>query len=635
MNMQPAVHSRSSANGFGRRRGERDVGTRPENRSQSGKSNSNNRLTSTGSKTGGHVSPSHDRLVYITTCFIGQHVDVHVKNGSIYSGIFHAANEKDFGIILKMARLTKDGSSRGQKSPAESVSKPPAKTLIIPSKELVQVIAKDVSVTSDGFLDEAQCEKQQELMIDSVISQSRQVELERELEPWIPDEDDPQCPELENIFDGHWNRGWDQFTANEALFGVKSTFDEELYTTKLERGPKTRELEKEAQRIAREIEGEDTRDLHLAEERGFQLSGNLDIDEETRFSSVFRGKIADDSGYDEDILVDSHNNDTFGDSCTSGISSSSSDWNKGKSNDGARASSSSCAMEQAQSSNSSVGVDLSRSGSYDHAGQLASEPHFKSSSATASESRILDNQLREHGGNVKEYSEKQAFIEGIQLSKPDDSSSSLNGKKDGSDKGGLSPNATSYAPSSVPLKGNEKTSSLSESVDTVVTGKAHGQAQAVNSHGRPGSSASSSSECAVTAAAPSGPGLSPSSSMGSLSSERSTLNPHAKEFKLNPNAKIFVPSSPIRPQSPVSDGSFYYPPTMPGVPQMHGMPVSIGIGPSFPHQQVMFNPQAGQPQTYFHPNAPQYGQQMLLGHPRQVLYMQNYQPEMPYKGREY
>ncbi|XP_062083497.1 polyadenylate-binding protein-interacting protein 3-like [Humulus lupulus] len=322
MNMQPAVHSRSSTNGFGRHRGERDVGTRLENRSQSGKSNSNNRLTSTGSKTGGHGSPSHDRLVYITTCFVGQHVDVHVKNGSIYYGIFHAANEKDFGIILKMARLTKDGSSRGQKSPAESVSKPPAKTLIIPSKELVQVIAKDVSVTSEGhsnsFNNEAQCEKQQKLMIDSVISQSRHVELERELEPWVPDEDDPQCPELENIFYGHWNRGWDKFTANEALFGVKSTFDEELYTTKLERGPKTRELEKEAQRIAREIEGEDTRDPHLAEERGFLLSGNLDIDEETRFSSVYRGKIADDSGYDEDVLVDSHNNDTFGDSSTSG-----------------------------------------------------------------------------------------------------------------------------------------------------------------------------------------------------------------------------------------------------------------------------------------------------------------------------
>lgn len=62
-------------------------------------------------------------------------------------------------------------------------------------------------------------------------------------------------------------RGWDQFQANAALFGVKSTFNEDLYTTKLERGPQTRELEREAIRIAKEIEGEDTLDLHLAEVR--------------------------------------------------------------------------------------------------------------------------------------------------------------------------------------------------------------------------------------------------------------------------------------------------------------------------------------------------------------------------------
>lgn len=62
-------------------------------------------------------------------------------------------------------------------------------------------------------------------------------------------------------------RSWDQFKVNEALFGVKSTFNEELYTTKLERGPRMRELEEEALRIAREIEGEETQDLHLAEVR--------------------------------------------------------------------------------------------------------------------------------------------------------------------------------------------------------------------------------------------------------------------------------------------------------------------------------------------------------------------------------
>jgi hypothetical protein len=46
----------------------------------------------------GHTNPSRDRLVYVMTQFIGHHVDVHVKNGSIVSGIFHATNtDKDFG----------------------------------------------------------------------------------------------------------------------------------------------------------------------------------------------------------------------------------------------------------------------------------------------------------------------------------------------------------------------------------------------------------------------------------------------------------------------------------------------------------------------------------------------------------
>lgn len=62
-------------------------------------------------------------------------------------------------------------------------------------------------------------------------------------------------------------RNWDQFETNETLFGVKSTFDEDLYTTKLEKGPQMRELEREALRIAREIEGEETHDLHSAEVR--------------------------------------------------------------------------------------------------------------------------------------------------------------------------------------------------------------------------------------------------------------------------------------------------------------------------------------------------------------------------------
>lgn len=65
---------------------------------------------------------------------------------------------------------------------------------------------QDVPVTSDGFKYDLQQEAQLDLMTDSCISQSRHVEVGRELERWVPDSDAPECPELDNIFDGPWNR---------------------------------------------------------------------------------------------------------------------------------------------------------------------------------------------------------------------------------------------------------------------------------------------------------------------------------------------------------------------------------------------------------------------------------------------
>lgn len=83
---------------------------------------------------------------------------------------------------------------------------------------------------------------------------------------------------------------------------------------------------------------------YLMQERGMHLNEIIGIDEETRFSSVYRGKMVDDGSYEEneDILLDSHNDETFGSSSASAIESSI-DWTSGKSCDVARMSSSSCA----------------------------------------------------------------------------------------------------------------------------------------------------------------------------------------------------------------------------------------------------------------------------------------------------
>jgi len=53
---------------------------------------------------------------------------------------------------------------------------------------------------------------------------------------------------------GTSNGGWDQFAVNEKLFGVRTQFDENVYTTKLDRsGADFKQREREAQRIANEI----------------------------------------------------------------------------------------------------------------------------------------------------------------------------------------------------------------------------------------------------------------------------------------------------------------------------------------------------------------------------------------------
>uniref|UniRef100_A0A7N0TW77 Ataxin 2 SM domain-containing protein n=1 Tax=Kalanchoe fedtschenkoi TaxID=63787 RepID=A0A7N0TW77_KALFE len=194
--------------GFGRRKGDRDTSNKSDNKSQSEKLIPSK---STGAgmpgKSLGHSSAARDRLVFLTSCFIGQRVDVQVKNGSIYTGIFHSTNsEEDFGVILKMAQLTKDASHGGQKSVLESASKSPIRTFIIPANELVQVNAKDVPVTSSGMSSDIREVKEKDILIDSYISRSHTGEIERELGRWVPDESDPICSNLDNVFDVPWNR---------------------------------------------------------------------------------------------------------------------------------------------------------------------------------------------------------------------------------------------------------------------------------------------------------------------------------------------------------------------------------------------------------------------------------------------
>lgn len=91
----------------------------------------------------------------------------------------------------------------------------------------------------------------------SRIAQPRQ----RELQAWVGDGPGEalggggsKSKDEQTFGSGASGGSWDQFAANESLFGVKPTFDEDVYTTKIDRNAADfKERERKAQAIANEI----------------------------------------------------------------------------------------------------------------------------------------------------------------------------------------------------------------------------------------------------------------------------------------------------------------------------------------------------------------------------------------------
>lgn len=82
-------------------------------------------------------------------------------------------------------------------------------------------------------------------------------------------------------------RKWDQFQVNEDKFGVRTSFDEDEYTTKIDRNDANfAERQREAARLASEIEGKASDNIHMREERNQALGA--DFDEEAMYSGVQR-----------------------------------------------------------------------------------------------------------------------------------------------------------------------------------------------------------------------------------------------------------------------------------------------------------------------------------------------------------
>ncbi|CAG8591949.1 771_t:CDS:10 [Paraglomus occultum] len=219
----------------------------------------------------------HDRLLFLLTLFAGKTVVVTVKDGTKYEGLFHTAcTDTDMGVILKFARKLPS-------KPGEKMGKA-LSTFIILAKDCMDIYAANIDLSAN---DKPNNEREG-FRTDTDISGRTEIR-ERELHKWTPDdlvgseimvglEDEPGMDA--------GNGNWDQFAANEQLFGLKTDFDEEIYTTKLDRSKADfKERERQAIQLANEITKTQTTNVHVLEERGV-LIDDSQMDEEDRYGAV-------------------------------------------------------------------------------------------------------------------------------------------------------------------------------------------------------------------------------------------------------------------------------------------------------------------------------------------------------------
>lgn len=118
---------------------------------------------------------------------------------------------------------------------------------------------------------------------DGAISGSKN-QGERPLQRWISDNPAGTDGSLESAaIKTKGGAGWDQFAENERRFGISTDYDENIYTTTIDKShPTYQQRLAEADKKAREIEQSATKYAHVAEERVRDNVGGDEGDEEDK-----------------------------------------------------------------------------------------------------------------------------------------------------------------------------------------------------------------------------------------------------------------------------------------------------------------------------------------------------------------
>lgn len=206
-------------------------------------------------------------------------VAVFLKNGDKFTGVFSTASieSADPRVTLKFAKKTSQQVNGTTDHSDEYVGEGQDHVMTFGLQDIVDLTVSNLYLAASET--RAQQANAPSFRTDVEISGNLNIR-ERELQRWQPSADTAIDMSLE---DNSRPGEWDQFAANEALYNVRSDYDENIYTTTIDRSdPDYRRRAAEADRIADEINRSAPVNPHVAEERRMNAEKDGGLDEEEK-----------------------------------------------------------------------------------------------------------------------------------------------------------------------------------------------------------------------------------------------------------------------------------------------------------------------------------------------------------------
>ena len=222
--------------------------------------------------------------------FQGQKATITTKNSGVFSGIFFGASmeKSEPEYLLKMVqqvRVGHKGDSNGvRENPRDFIGFGEDHAMSFKAREVIDLAVEGIAINNQDRRANGWSRLNRlsiEILIrcagaasgfrsDTEISGSKAGQ-ERELKPWVAPPETGVGQALESSMS---SGSWDQFQTNENLFGVTSDYNEDMYTTRIDKShPNYRQREAAAQRMA----------LRMGDSSAGESNEAANFDEEERY----------------------------------------------------------------------------------------------------------------------------------------------------------------------------------------------------------------------------------------------------------------------------------------------------------------------------------------------------------------